>query len=142
MSVLTILAVICFSMVILIGMVFAFLYLFRGKFMPYHADAVETSWEELDQRIRVLILALMRVAGGGWMASSVAIGTFLVFYILEGGLRAPLALTITGLAVCIPTLLATLLVKRRTQATPPVFAVLFAMVLLLAGWAIAWMAAS
>jgi hypothetical protein len=141
MSVLTIVAVICFSMVIFIGMVFAFLYLFRRKFMPYHADAVEKSWDELDQRVRVLILALMRVAGGGWMASSLALGIFLILYILEGSQRAPLSMVVTGLAVCIPTLLATLLVKRRTQANPPVFAVVVAMVLLLAGWAFAWAAA-
>ena len=141
MSVPTIVAVICFSVVIVIGTVFAFLYLFRRKFMPYHADAVEKSWNDLDQKTRVLIIALMRVAGGGWMASSIAIGIWMYVFILEGEQLASLAMTITGLAVCIPTLLATLIVKRRTKANPPVFAVLIAIVLLLAGLSAAMIAA-
>jgi len=140
MSVPTIVAVICFSIVILIGMVFAFLYLFRRKFMPYHADAVERSWKELDEKIRTLIIALMRVAGGGWIASSVAIGILMYFFILRGDPLTSLAMAVTGLAVSIPTLLATLIVKRRTKANPPVFAVVFAIVLLLAGMSVALLA--
>jgi hypothetical protein len=142
MSVPSIVAVICFSIVILIGMVFALLYLFRRKFMPYHADAVEKSWKDLDEKHRVLIIALMRVAGGGWMASSIAIGILMYLFILEGDRLSSLGLAVTGLAVCIPTLLATLIVKRRTKANPPVFAVVIAMVLLLAGLFFALMIAS
>jgi hypothetical protein len=121
-------------------MVFAFLYLFRRKFMPYHADAVEKSWNDLDEKIRILIIALMRVAGGGWMASSVAIGILMYSFILQGDHLTSLAMTITGLAVSIPTLLATLIVKRRTKANPPVFAVVFAIVLLLTGLSVALLA--
>jgi len=133
MSVPVIVAVICFSMVILIGIVFALLYLFRRKFMPYHADAVEKSWEDLDEKTRVLIIALMRVAGGGWMASSIAIGMFMYLFILEGDRLSAPGMVVIGLAVSIPTLLATLIVKRRTKANPPVFAVVLAIVLMLAG---------
>lgn len=136
MSVPTIVAVICFSMVILIGVVFALLYLIRRKFMPYHADAVEKSWDDLDEKNRILIIALMRVAGGGWMASSLAIGLWMYVYIVQGDPFASIAMAITGLAVSIPTLIATLIVKRRTKANPPVFAVAFAMVLLMAGLSI------
>jgi hypothetical protein len=139
MSFPTIVSVICFSIVILIGMVFAILYLFRRKFMPYHADAVEKSWNDLDDKNRILIIALMRVAGGGWMASSVAIGILMYFYILQGDQLASLAMAITGLAVSIPTLGATLIVKRRTKANPPVFVVVFAILLLLAGLLVALM---
>lgn len=140
MSVPNIIAVICFSMVSLIGIVFAFLYLFRRSFMPYHADAVEKSWEDLDGRNRVLITALMRVSGGGWLASSLAIACLMYLYILEGDPIASFALVIIGLAVCIPTLAATLIVKRRTKAKPPVFAVVFAIVLLLTGLSVTLMA--
>jgi hypothetical protein len=118
-------------------MAFAFIYLFRRKFMPYHADAVEKSWNDLDEKNRTLITALMRVAGGGWMASSLAIGILLYFFIRQGDHLSSLAMAITGLAVCIPTLLATLIVKRRTKANPPVFAAVFAIVLLLAGCLVA-----
>lgn len=140
MSVPVIVAVICFSIVILIGLVFAFLYLFRHRFMPYHAAAVEKTWPELDEKIRVLVIALMRVAGGGWLACSIALGIGLYVFILNGKETVALAITITGLAVSIPTLLATLIVKRRTRANPPVFAVILASILLVAGWMAAWIA--
>ena len=139
MSTPSIVAVICFSMVVLIGMAFAFLYLFRRKFMPYHADAVEKSWNDLDEKNNTLIIALMRVAGGGWMASSLAIGILLYFFIRQGDHLTSLAMVITGLAVSIPTLMATLIVKRRTKANPPVFAAIFAILLLLVGFFLAVM---
>jgi hypothetical protein len=123
----------CFILVMLIGLFFTSMYLFRKKFMPYHADAVEKSWGELDERIRVLILALMRVIGGGWLASSTAIGIFLYFFILRGETWAAMALAITGLAVSIPTLIATLMVKFRTNSTPPVIAVVLVIVLVILG---------
>ncbi|MGW8316414.1 MAG: hypothetical protein ACWGNV_12495 [Bacteroidales bacterium] len=120
-------------MVILIGVVFALLYLIRREFMPYHADAVEKSWDDLGEKNRILIIALMRVAGGGWMASSLAIGLWMYVYIVKGDPFASIAMIITGLSVSIPTLIATLIVKRRTKANPPIFAVVAAIVLLLAG---------
>lgn len=136
MSVSTIVSVICFSIVILIGLLFAGLYLFRRKFMPYHADAVERPWSELDKEVRVLIIALMRVVGGGWLASSLAMSIFMCLFILNGDPFASIALVITGLAVSIPTLIATLIVKQRSKANPPVLAAVLSMVLLLAGLAI------
>ena len=141
MSVTTIISVICFSTVILIGLLFAGLYLFRRKFMPYHAHAIERSWSELDRELRVLIIALMRVVGGGWLASSLAMSIFMYHYMLNGDLFSSTALVFNGLAVCIPTLIATLIVKNRTKANPPVFAAILAIVLLLAGLAIVVLAA-
>ena len=113
----------CYAIAALIAFIFGTTYLTRKEFMPYHADAVERSWNDLDEKIRILIIALMRVAGGGWMASSLAIGILMYFFILQGDPLISLAMTFTGLAVSIPTLLATLIVKRRTKANPPVFAV-------------------
>ena len=43
-------------------------YFFSKQFMSYHAEAVGAPWQELDAGIQTLILALMRLAGGGWFA--------------------------------------------------------------------------
>ncbi len=56
---------------ILVGVVsigLGLLYLTSEQFMPYHAEAVGTPWAEVDPGTQTLILALMRVAGGGWLA--------------------------------------------------------------------------
>ena len=73
---------ICFLLVMLTGLFFASLYLFRKQFMPYHAKAVGKIWIELDATIRTLIIALMRVVGGGWLAVAMAIGFMLYFSFL------------------------------------------------------------
>jgi hypothetical protein len=41
-------------------------YFTAKQFMPYHAQAVGTPWQEVDTGVQTLILALMKVAGGGW----------------------------------------------------------------------------
>ncbi|MGB7299257.1 MAG: hypothetical protein WBD34_08045 [Burkholderiaceae bacterium] len=43
-------------------------YFSANQFMPYHAQAISASWPEVDSGIQTLILALMKVAGGGWLA--------------------------------------------------------------------------
>jgi hypothetical protein len=127
------LSLICFILVGITGLIFAALYLFRGKFMPYHADALGRSWGELDAETRVLIMALMRVAGGGWLATTVAIALILNFSFLAGEAWASWAILLTGFSVVVPTIVATLLVRTRTKAHPPVLAAVLALVLLLTG---------
>lgn len=46
-------------------------YFFSKQFMSYHAEAVGASWNELDAGGRTLILALLKLAGGGWFALGV-----------------------------------------------------------------------
>ena len=133
MNALNIISVICFLMVMIIGVVFASMYLFRKKFMPYHEVAVGKSWQKLDHEIQTLILALMRVVGGGWLAASAAIAVFIYFLILKGESWSALAIFLTGFAVTVPTLIATILVKTRTSAKPPVMAALLALLLLVTG---------
>ena len=43
-------------------------YFSSKQFMSYHAEAVDAPWQELDVGVQTLILALMKLAGGGWFA--------------------------------------------------------------------------
>ena len=43
-------------------------YFSSNQFMPYHSQAMSASWREVDLGVQTLILALMKVAGGGWLA--------------------------------------------------------------------------
>ena len=62
-----------------VSMVLGGVYLFNPTFMPYHAEALSKSWNALDPDAQVLILALMRVAGGGWFAMGVGLLMLLRF---------------------------------------------------------------
>jgi hypothetical protein len=60
-------------MAALILFVFGMIYLLRGSFMPYHSEAVGMSWEQVQPSMQYLLLALMRAAAGGFLATATAI---------------------------------------------------------------------
>ena len=101
-----------------VSAILALVYLSRGTFMPYHADALGLTWSELSPEGQVMHLALMRLAGGGWAGLAV-----LVFGTLALGerARAVRALVLPFATACVhgATLWATLSVTARTPATAP-----------------------
>ena len=52
----------------LIDLVLGMIYFTSDQFLSHHSQAVSASWQEVEVGIQTLILALMRVAGGGWLA--------------------------------------------------------------------------
>jgi hypothetical protein len=47
---------------------FSLLYIFRSSFMPYHREAVQRQWHEIDTRMQKLLLALMKALGIAWLS--------------------------------------------------------------------------
>ena len=43
-------------------------YFTAKQFMSYHAEAVGIPWKDVDGAVQTLFLALMKLAGGGWLA--------------------------------------------------------------------------
>lgn len=113
---------ISYTLVGLLGFVFAFIYLFRPEFMPYHEMAVGKDWNEIDPGMKVLILALMRVSGGGWLATAISISVLLISRSKFKSSIFSIGLVLVGLGALIPTLYATLYVRSNSPADPPWFA--------------------
>lgn len=101
------------------GYLFGGIYLLRSKCMPYHIQALDMKWEEVPNEVKVLCLALMRVAGGGYLAMAFSL-TFLYYtgaiYSFEGNL----AFLVIGTCTTIPSLIATKYVQKNTKGRPPV----------------------
>ncbi len=134
MALRTKLAFVCYLLVLLFLGAFGLLYLFSPKFLPYHAMAIGTTWENLAPAYRILILALMKSAGAGFLGSTIA-GLFILFIPFRSGSPwARWAILIIGLAVTSPTLYATLTVKWGTPASPPWIAPLIGMFLVFVGF--------
>ena len=110
-----------------------FVYLLRPEFMPYHAVALGKSWAEIDEILQILLLALMKVIGGAWLATAVAVSIMLVIPFRRGLFWARWAIPVVGLIAELPVLYATLLVARNTPASPPWLGVLFTVGMLAAG---------
>lgn len=131
MKSLNLFSLICYVLVVLLGLTFSIIYLFHDGFMSYHAEATGMKWEQLDAKMRVLITALMRVIAGGWLATTLSMSFFLIARIRFGKIMLSVALVITGLASLIPTLLVTLYVRNNSDGRPPWFAAAAGIVILL-----------
>lgn len=134
MNIKTKVAFCCYLITIILSSIFALIYLFRPEFMPYHATAISMKWSDLNSNLQALILALLRVSGGGMLATSLSISILLFIPFRKGELWAIWAIPIIGLGGAIPTLYATLLVKFNTPASPPWFAAITIIILFLIGF--------
>jgi hypothetical protein len=94
-------------------------YMMRDQFMPYHADALERSWEAVEPPLQTLLSALMQVAGAGWIALGVATLVLVAIPMKRGEIWARWLIPVLLLVFYVPTLLATLEVLLGTPATPP-----------------------
>lgn len=114
-----IICIIIFWITTIAGFIFAAMYLFRPEFMPYHEVAIGKPWNEMNEEYRVLIIALMRVSGGGWLATAVGMLLLLLIPFRKGRYWAYFGIPTIGLAALVPTFLATIIVKTRSAAVPP-----------------------
>ncbi len=58
--------------------------------MPYHSEALGSSWSDVGPKTQVLILALMRVAGGGFLATGLAMFILLIIPFRAGDIAVDL----------------------------------------------------
>ena len=121
---------------IVAALLFAFglTYMFKLTFMPYHAEALEASWESIEASTQVLILALMRAVAGGFLASGLAIA-ILQFQFKKNPLAwIPITILSIGLAAATGSLYATYTVNTATEANAPFGLVVLCVALLLTAY--------
>lgn len=96
-----------------------FVYLSASRFMPYHAVALDSAWEDLDVRAQTLTLGLMHVAGGGWAAFGVLTLALVAFPFRRGERWARLCLPCAALIAGAANFAATWSVHVATGAASP-----------------------
>lgn len=125
---------VCYGVIALISLVFGIVYLTRTQFMPYHSLALEKQWTEVESNTQTLILALMRVAGSGFVVTGI---TILVLLCIPFQAREQWAVySIFAIASCtsFSSGYATFLVNKRTPGNPPLKLSYVTVVLTLAGF--------
>jgi hypothetical protein len=103
----------------LVSLILGSTYLLRGSFMPYHADALQRSWAEVEPALQTLLGALMDVAGAGWIGIGVATLALVAVPMRRGERWGRLLIPVLFLIFYVPTLFATIAVLNGTPATPP-----------------------
>lgn len=113
---------------------FGLVYLFKNSFMPYHADAISRTWEELNPAFQILILALMRAAGGGFFLAGLMIIILQRIYNRTKQKWIPSLILFMGVIIVLTTVYATLIVRLNTNANPPTLSSAAALVGLISGY--------
>ncbi len=124
----------CFATNAALGLAFGIVYLASPSAMPYHEAAMRTAFSALPLGEQAVILALLRVAGGGLVATAIASGFLLGRPFRAGERWAPGALLAVQLAMAVGTAYGVGIVMALTGARPPWGAALAGLVLPVAGW--------
>ena len=124
----------CYGLSALLSMLFGVIYLVRSTFMPYHQEALGKPWRQLDQNLKVLLLGLMRTAGGGLLVAGVSASILLLIPFRAGESWSTYSIPAIGLLTAIPALYATIVIRSRTHAHTPVAASSMAVGLLVIGF--------
>lgn len=132
------LALVSYALAFMIIVAFSVVYLKRSDFLPYHGVAIARSWDMVDSRMQLLIMALIKVAGWAWLA--VACAGFMLLYLLFSRSTA-IALLVVFQVFCLiavmPPIVVAIHVHRKTDAPTPIRSGALAVCLTLSGFTFA-----
>lgn len=124
----------CYLAAIAVLMLIGVIYFLSDEFMPYHAQAVGTTWKELPANFRLLFLAFLNGSGAAMIALSTIIGFVLFLPFREQKRWTEWAIPLTGLMLCLPLLYIVAIIKLKTNAATPLSLALIINILFVSGF--------
>ena len=106
-----VIAIILLAISVVLGLVIGVRYLAATQFMPYQAAVLGKSWTELEPRLQAVILAMLRVVGGGFIGLALTIA-WLCFALYHGARWAPRAILTIAAVMLAPALYSTLALRQ------------------------------
>lgn len=106
-----IVALISLVLAAVLALAFGARYVLTKAFMPYHATVLGKSWAELEPRLQVIILGMLRVAGAGLLGYGAAL-LWLLLPLQRGEVWAAWAALTISLAVVGPILYVVISLRR------------------------------
>lgn len=115
----TLISLICFSLILLLELVIAVRFLSAAQIMDYHQVAMGSKWEALTPGVQVMTLNFMRSAGVGFLLAGIAILFILIFPFRKSESWSKWALLSIGLTQAVIMGLIINSVGGNTPAEPP-----------------------
>ena len=114
-------------------------YFRRDAFMPYQAKVSGREWTDLDPGLQAIVLAMLKVVGGGFAGFGVAT-LWLCYALHQGAAWAPWAILTSSAALLGPALTACVGLRAfRPDSNPPVNLVLASAAIVVVGVTLALM---
>ena len=111
-------------------------FILRYEFMPYHSVAVGMPWSQVPDPFQILIMGLLRLAGGAWFTVAIAELWLLLIPFRQGARWAIWAVPAVGLLHYAGVANAMAHVTLNTDAVPPWGPSMVSVVLILTGAAL------
>jgi hypothetical protein len=95
------------------------LYVTTARFMPYHADALGTTWEALPPNHQGFLIGVIKAMGAGSIGVTLALIIVLAIPFRRGDSWARWAVPLIGAVFTALTAYAAFTIEMRTPASPP-----------------------
>lgn len=112
----------------------ALIYLATPQLLPYQQIAIDTPWQELSIGLQTQFLSLMKVSGGGYLATAACLCVLLWIPFRRQEAWARWAIPAIGIPAILVVNYAGFLIIRNTPARPPLIAGPVTVILLIAGF--------
>jgi len=120
MTTTSLVAFVCYGLYSLVSILSGVVFLTRSTFMPFHQEALNKPWQQVDPKVQALLLGLMRSAGGGLLTSGIGVAILLLIPFRAGDIWSKYAIPVLGLSMALPVLYSNILIRSRTQAHMPI----------------------
>lgn len=118
--------------------IFGLMYMARQEFMPYHGQAIGKTWAELDDRLKTLLLALIRSIGVLSTALGISTIAILFFAFISRELWSYYTIPLVELIGWGAFLGIPLVIKKKTGAKTPYMVGFVGIVLVVIGFVLSF----
>ena len=130
--VLQFLSSVCFMIVGISSIIMGIIYITKKEFAKYHKEATKKTWNEIDKNIQIIIIALMKLGGVGFLIAGVATGGSCIA-IFSKNLLLLYTCSAISFVFWIGSTIITRQVKQKTGAKTPYLPSLYNSVLVILG---------
>ncbi len=123
----------CYATATILTILIGLLYATRKQIMPYHLQALETTWDAIDTKYQFMLKMLLN--GGGFYGLSVGLFMLVLLWIpfSDGRLWAGYTIGLVGLVGTLPLGYIVYQVKTKTNGNPPLWIMVIVNLLLIIG---------
>ncbi|MBW4621445.1 MAG: hypothetical protein KME17_19055 [Cyanosarcina radialis HA8281-LM2] len=124
----------CYLAAIVIIASLALTYLFTPQLLSYQEQAVGVSWSQLQPGFKTQFLSLLKVSGGGYLSTAIALAILLFIPFKQNENWARIAIAALGSLAVLIVNYAGLTLMLNTPSRPPLIAGPITIALLIAGF--------